>query len=192
MWKQLLVGLRITMLFTILTGLIYPGVVSGLCQVLFPSQAHGSLIVRGGKVVGSSLIGQNFSRPEYFHPRPSAAGAEGYDASASGGSNLGPTSQKLMDRVKAGAQQADRTNAIPAGPALEPSGGGVSGGTGSESPWRLSRAGAAMGEGTHGGPRPGFSGRSEGECAPVEFVVRRQSTFAAVSQVVWLKQNAAG
>jgi K+-transporting ATPase ATPase C chain len=110
MWKQLLPGLRMTLFLTVLTGLIYPGVVTGLCKVLFSSQASGSLITHNGKVIGSALIGQPFSRPEYFSPRPSAAGADGYDASASSGSNLGPTSQKLMDRVKASVDKLHTDN----------------------------------------------------------------------------------
>jgi potassium-transporting ATPase KdpC subunit len=116
MWKQMLPGLRITLVFTVLTGLIYPGVVTGLCQLLFPAKANGSLIMRNGQVAGSALIGQNFSRPEYFHPRPSAAGADGYDASASGGSNLGPTSRKLVDRVKGTVEKLKAENGGAAGP----------------------------------------------------------------------------
>jgi K+-transporting ATPase ATPase C chain len=116
MGKQLLPGFRITIVLTVLTGLCYPGVVTGLCQMLFPRQAAGSLITRGGRVVGSELIGQGFARPEYIQPRPSAAGANGYDASASGGSNLGPTSQKLADRVRASAAQFRRDNPAYQGP----------------------------------------------------------------------------
>lgn len=116
MWKQMLPGLRMTLLLTLLTGLIYPGVVTGLCQVLFRSQANGSLLSLNGHVVGSALIGQNFTKPQYFQPRPSAAGADGYDASASGGSNYGPTSQKLMDRVKGSVAKLRSDNPAHQGP----------------------------------------------------------------------------
>ena len=116
MWKQLLPALRITLVLTVLTGLLYPGIVTGLSQLLFPSRANGSLITQGGKVIGSELIGQNFSRPEYFQPRPSAAGNDGYDASSSGGSNLGPTNQKLADRVKASVEKFRKENPDYAGP----------------------------------------------------------------------------
>lgn len=110
MWKQLLPGLRFTLLLTVLTGVLYPGLVTALCQVLFSNKANGSLISRNGRVTGSELIGQSFTRPEYFQPRPSAAGTDGYDASASGGSNLGPTSQKLADRVKVSAAKFRQEN----------------------------------------------------------------------------------
>lgn len=116
MTTQLLPALRATLLLTVLTGLVYPGVVTGLCQLLFRDKADGSLLRKDGQIVGSALIGQNFSRPEYFHPRPSAAGANGYDATASGGSNLGPTSQNLYDRVKASADQFRKENPSFTGP----------------------------------------------------------------------------
>jgi potassium-transporting ATPase KdpC subunit len=95
MIKELGAGFRLTLAFTVLTGLLYPGIMTGVSQLVFPTRANGSLMTLNGKVVGSSLIGQNFSKPEYFHPRPSAAG-NGYDATASGGTNLGPTSAKLI------------------------------------------------------------------------------------------------
>lgn len=98
MLNRLTVALRMTIVMTILTGVAYPGVVTWLAHRWFPAQANGSLLTRGGVIIGSSLIGQNFSRPEYFHPRPSAVK---YDASLSGGFNLGPTSLALIDRVRA-------------------------------------------------------------------------------------------
>jgi K+-transporting ATPase ATPase C chain len=116
MGRQLLIGLRMTLMLTILTGLLYPGLVTGICQVIFPNQANGSLIVKNGHVIGSALIGQSFTRREYFQPRPSAAGNDGYDPTASGGSNLGPTSQKLADRVKSSIAQFRKDNPDFAGP----------------------------------------------------------------------------
>ncbi|HEV3276792.1 MAG TPA: potassium-transporting ATPase subunit KdpC [Terriglobia bacterium] len=116
MWRQFGPALRITLLLTVVTGLIYPGIVGGLCQILFHSQANGSLVEVNGQVVGSSLIGQNFSKPEYFHPRPSAAGANGYDGLDSQGSNYGPTNQKLVDRVKASVEQFRKENPDFTGP----------------------------------------------------------------------------
>jgi K+-transporting ATPase ATPase C chain len=99
---QLRPAIVFTLLLCVLTGIIYPGIVTGLAQLLFPSQANGSQVRSGDRVLGSALIGQPFSRPEYFHPRPSAAGA-GYDATASGGTNKGPTDRKLADTLIAGA-----------------------------------------------------------------------------------------
>jgi len=115
-WRQFGPAFRITLFFTVLTGLIYPGVVTAVCQAIFHSQANGSLVEVNGQVVGSSLIGQNFTKPEYFQPRPSAAGNDGYDASASTGSNYGPTNQKLIDRVKASVDKFHRDNPDYTGP----------------------------------------------------------------------------
>lgn len=95
---------------TLLVGVLYPLLITGVCQVLFPHQANGSLIASGDKVIGSELIGQNFTKPEYFQPRPSGAGNDGYDATSSGGSNYGPTNQKLIDRVKASVEKFRKEN----------------------------------------------------------------------------------
>src|SRR5256885_9318777 len=99
MKKNLLIALWFTLVTTVMFGILYPLAITGLAQVLFPDRANGQLIERNRKIVGSRIIGQAFSGPGYFHPRPSAAGT-GYDPTSSGGSNLGPTSQKLLDAVK--------------------------------------------------------------------------------------------
>lgn len=109
MKKNLLISIWMTIATTILVGVIYPVVVTGLAQLLFSHKANGQLIERHGSVVGSTLIGQGFSSPGYFHSRPSAAGS-GWDAANSGGSNFGPTNQKLLDRVKGDVQSAQGDN----------------------------------------------------------------------------------
>jgi len=109
MKKNLITAVLMTIATTILFGLVYPLVVTGLAQVIFPKQANGQLIQKDGKAIGSRIIGQGFSGPGYFHSRPSAAG-NGYDAANSGGSNLGPTNQKLIDRVKRDVATAQTEN----------------------------------------------------------------------------------
>ena len=105
MLSQVRPAILMTLVLTIITGLIYPLVVTGLADLLMPYQANGSLVVRGEKTIGSTLIGQNFAQARYFHPRPSAAGKKGYDPIASGGSNLGPIDLRLIDRVKSAAER---------------------------------------------------------------------------------------
>ncbi len=127
--KQLLIAVKVTLVLTILTGVMYPLLVTGLAKAIFRDQADGSLIRANGRIVGSTLIGQRFTKPGYFHGRPSAAGNDGYDAAASSGSNLGPTSQKLADRVsddvkKFRAENPTFTGAIP-GDAVTASGSGL-------------------------------------------------------------------
>jgi K+-transporting ATPase ATPase C chain len=129
MLSELRPAILITIVFTVLTGILYPLAVTGAAQAMFHKQANGSLIERNGKVIGSELIAQGFSKPEYFHPRPSAAGSNGYDATASGGSNLGPTNPALSDRLTKDAaafrkENPDFTGAIPAD-AITTSGSGL-------------------------------------------------------------------
>jgi K+-transporting ATPase ATPase C chain len=111
--KELWISIVTTVFLCVIVSGIYPVVIWGLAQVLFPHQANGSLIERNGQIVGSELLAQGFSGPKYFHPRPSAAGT-GYDPLNSGGSNLGPTSQKLMDGIKANATQYRQENGLAA------------------------------------------------------------------------------
>ena len=109
MKKNLITAILMTINTTILLGIIYPLVVTALAQLIFPRQANGQLIHRDGKTIGSSILGQSFSTPGYFHSRPSFAG-NGYDASNSNGSQLGPTNQKLIDRVKADVSRIQAEN----------------------------------------------------------------------------------
>jgi K+-transporting ATPase ATPase C chain len=109
--KNLTSAFLMTIVTTVVFGLLYPLLVTGLAQVIFPENANGQLLKRSdGTVIGSRLIGQPFSSPGYFQSRPSAAGASGYDAGASSGSNLGPTNQKLIDRVKANVERLQAEN----------------------------------------------------------------------------------
>jgi K+-transporting ATPase ATPase C chain len=110
MKKNLLISIWFTLATTVVFGVIYPLVVTGLAQVIFPKQANGELIRQGDKLVGSHLLGQPFTAPGYFYSRPSAAGNAGYDPTASGGSNYGPTNKMLIDRVNASVQQLQPTN----------------------------------------------------------------------------------
>jgi K+-transporting ATPase ATPase C chain len=115
MLNQLRPALLLLLVLSVLTGVLYPLVITGLAQLIWPAAAHGSLIHSGGSVVGSTLIGQTFSTPGYFHPRPSGAG-KGYDASASSGTNLGPTSRALIDAVRerVAAAHSEHPGAVPA------------------------------------------------------------------------------
>lgn len=116
MLSQLRTAALMTIVLTVLTGILYPLCVTGLAGSLFPHQSAGSLIVRDGTVIGSALIAQGFAGERYFHPRPSAAGDTGYDPTASGGSNLGPIDRRLIDRVQASAtarRQENPSAAIP-------------------------------------------------------------------------------
>jgi potassium-transporting ATPase KdpC subunit len=110
MKKNLWISIWYTLATTLLLGLVYPLVVTGLAQMIFPKQANGDLIERNGVLVGSRLLGQPFTAPGYFYSRPSAAGVAGYDPTASGGSNLGPTNKALIDRVEASVKQLQPTN----------------------------------------------------------------------------------
>lgn len=110
MRAQLKSAIVLLVVLTVLTGFLYPLAVTGLALLFFPGQARGSLIIRGGKVIGSQLIGQPFSGRQYFHPRPSAAGDAGYDPLASGGSNLGPLSRQLTERILKSAAELQADN----------------------------------------------------------------------------------
>ncbi len=113
MLKTMTRALMLLVVMTLLTGIAYPLVITGIAQAIFPKQANGSLAYQGDKPVGSVLIGQNFNDPRYFHGRPSAAGTNGYDAANSGGSNLGPTNKALLNQVAKRAEQVRTDNRLP-------------------------------------------------------------------------------
>ena len=119
MLKQLKIAFWMTILTTVLCGVIYPLAVTGAARIIFPRRANGSLLAVNGKIVGSELIGQSFTSPAYFHPRPSSAG-NGYDPLASSGSNLGPTNHQLADRIQADAAKLHAENPAAPVPAVNP------------------------------------------------------------------------
>jgi K+-transporting ATPase ATPase C chain len=112
MWKQTISALRLLIVLTVITGIAYPLAMTGVAQAVFPKQANGSLVYVNDKAVGSILLGQNFTTAKYFHGRPSSAGTDGYDAAGSSGSNLGPTSKKLMDTIKDNIEKVRSENQI--------------------------------------------------------------------------------
>ena len=112
MLQQLLIALKLFLILTVITGIAYPLAMTGMAQTIFPVQANGSIVTVDAAPVGSTLIGQNFSRAEYFHPRPSAAGEKGYDGTNSSGSNLGPTSKKLIEIVADNLRQVRAENGL--------------------------------------------------------------------------------
>ncbi|MGR4063990.1 MAG: potassium-transporting ATPase subunit KdpC [Vulcanimicrobiaceae bacterium] len=116
MIRHMGVALRMTLVTVVLLGLIYPLAMTGIAQVAFPHQANGSMIVVGGKAVGSQLVGQLWTRPQYFQGRPSAAGSKGYDPTATGGTNLGPSSKKLIDATRATIAALRKANPNATGP----------------------------------------------------------------------------
>ncbi len=115
MTRRVLTGVFMLVVMTVLTGIIYPLTITGVTRVLFPHQASGSLIYRQGQAVGSALIGQRFTSPRYFHGRPSAAGKDGYDATSSGGSNLGPTNKELVAAIAQRLARVQAENGLPDG-----------------------------------------------------------------------------
>ena len=114
MWKEFSSAVRMFLFLTLVLGLAYPLLMTGGAQLFLPEKANGSLLIVDGTPVGSRLIGQSFTSDEYFQGRPSAAGDDGYDAAGSSGSNLGPTSQKLMDQVQERAQKIREDNGLTA------------------------------------------------------------------------------
>jgi len=112
MWHQIINSIKMLLALTLITGLVYPLAMVGMANTVFPFQAKGSLIESQGQVIGSNLIGQNFTQAGYFHGRPSAAGQDGYDGAGSSGSNLGPTNKKLIDSVSDNVSKVRQENGL--------------------------------------------------------------------------------
>ena len=198
MIKHLGTSLRVTIVSVILLGLIYPLVMTAIAQTIFPWQANGSMIVVNGKIAGSAIIGQLWTKPQYFHGRPSAAG-KGYDPTATGGTNYGPTSKKLIDSTKATIAQLKKDNPDASGPPpidlVTSSGSGIDPDvTPAAAYWQAPRVAKARHMNSCSGQRAGrdsragenvrLSGRTESERAQAQFGFGRRKTAVATLRAV--------
>ena len=215
MLKEIRPAIILVIALTVITGLLYPLAMTGIAGVIFPYQAQGSLIEKGGKVVGSALIGQVFADDKYFHGRPSATNAPDpkdatktvdapYNAANSMGSNLGPTSKALADRVKADVDKLKKENpaaAIPVDlvttsgsgldPDISPASALFPGAAGGESPWSAGRARPHPGREPDRGPDPWPVGRAPGQRAQAEPRARRAEVVSSLRKEPYARRRSA-